>query len=85
MQFDYVIRSSVYVSEEEISEIRQLMAEGMDFDQALDEAIEDGDRLYLVTEYVYDALKAEVLLGQVVNPFWLKFTNCSQFCNINVT
>lgn len=63
MQFDYVIRSSVYVSEEEISEIRQLMAEGMDFDNALDEAIEDGNRLYLVTEYVYDALKAEVLLG----------------------
>ena len=65
MQFDYVIRSSVYVSEEEISEIRQLIAEGMDFDDALDEAIEDDDRLYLVTEYVYDALKAEVLLGQV--------------------
>lgn len=65
MQFDYVVRSSVYVSEEEISELRQLMAEGMDFDHALEEAIEDDDRLYLVTEYVYDALKAEVLLGQV--------------------
>ena len=63
MQFDYVVRSSVYVSEEEISELRQLMAEGMDFDHALEEAIEDDDRLYLITEYVYDALKAEVLLG----------------------
>ena len=62
MQFDYVIRSSVYVSEEELSEIARLVTEGIDFDHAIDEAIEDDDRLYLVRSYAYDALKAEILL-----------------------
>lgn len=60
MQFDYVIRSSVYVSEEELSEMAQLMAEGMGLDEAMEEAIEDDDRLYLVGRYAYDALQAEM-------------------------
>jgi hypothetical protein len=61
MQFDYVIRSSVYISEEELSEMAQLMAEGMDLYDAMEEAIEDDDRLYLVGRYAYDALQAEML------------------------
>ena len=61
MQFDYVIRSSVYISEEELSEMAQLMAEGMGLDEAMEEAIEDDDRLYLVGRYAYDALQAEML------------------------
>lgn len=61
MQFDYVIRSSVYISEEELSEMAQLMAEGMDLDDAMEEAIEDEDRLYLAGSYAYEALKAEML------------------------
>jgi type II secretory pathway component PulK len=61
MQFDYVIRSSVYISEEELSEMAQLMAEGMDLDDAMEEAIEDDDRLYLVGRYAYDALQVEML------------------------
>jgi len=61
MQFDYIIRSSVYISEEELSEMAQLMAEGMDLYDAMEEAIEDDDRLYLVGRYAYDALQAEML------------------------
>ena len=61
MQFDYVIRSSVYISEEELSEMAQLMAEGIDLYDAMEEAIEDDDRLYLVGRYAYDALQAEML------------------------
>jgi type II secretory pathway component PulK len=61
MQFDYVIRSSVYISEEELSEMAQLMAEGMDLDDAMEEAIEDDDRLYLVGRYAREALQAEML------------------------
>jgi hypothetical protein len=61
MQFDYVIRSSVYISEEELSEMAQLIAEGMDLYDAMEEAIEDDDRLYLVGRYAYDALQAEML------------------------
>ena len=61
MQFDYVIRSSVYISEKELFEMAQLMAEGMDFDHAMEEAIEDDDRFYLADTYAHDALQAEML------------------------
>ena len=61
MQFDYVIRSSVYISEEELSGMAQLMTEGMDLYDAMEEVIEDNDRLYLVGRYAYDALQAEML------------------------